>query len=167
MSRSFDSTSAGAILVDCSYDEYRKQLQVVSLVGLPLFSPLTGFASEAISLGEDPGSVCLRGRWQSETCFRICVDVISAAMVDDLDSLCTFRPMLAVSEAVLLDVFVPEVFLMAARPRRSQGPEPSPRPSNVLSPRCENQGKKAGKVGCGALCGRVSKAKSLPSWVFS
>ena len=28
--------------------------------------PRAGFASEAISLGEDPGSVRLRGRWQSE-----------------------------------------------------------------------------------------------------
>ena len=62
------------------------------------------------TLSEDPGSVRLRGRWQLETSFRIYVDVISAAMVDVLDSLCTFRPMLAVSEAILLDVFVPEVF---------------------------------------------------------
>ena len=113
--RWIDSTSAGALLVDCSYDEYRKQFQVVSKqLGLPFVftphSPRAGFASEAISLGEDPGSVRLRGRWQSETSFRIYVDVISAAMVDVLDSLCTFRPMLAVSEAVLLDVFVPKVF---------------------------------------------------------
>ena len=69
--RWIDSTSAGALLVDCSYDEYRKQLQVVSKqLGLPFVftphSPRAGFASEAISLGEDPGSVRLRGRWQSE-----------------------------------------------------------------------------------------------------
>ena len=46
--RWIDSTSAGALLVDCSYDEYGKQLQVVSKqLGLPLlFLPLT---------------ICLRG----------------------------------------------------------------------------------------------------------
>lgn len=113
--RWLESTSSGTLLVDCSSDEYRRQLQSVSKqLGLPFVftphSPRAGFASEAISLGEDPNSDRLRGRWQSETSFRIYVDVISAAMVDVLDSLCKFRPMLAASETHLLDFFGPEVF---------------------------------------------------------
>ena len=114
--RWLEATSSGTLLVDCSYDDYRRQLQSVSKqLGLPFVftphSPRAGFASEAISLGEDPNSVRLRGRWQSETSFRIYVDVISAAiMVDVLDSLCKFRPMLAESDAHLLDFFGSEVF---------------------------------------------------------
>ena len=90
--RLLHGTDAGQKLWDYSYNEYRLELRSLSRqLGLPFsFTPHSaraGFASEAVSRGEDAESIRIRGRWQSETSFRIYTDVVGASLVKCMDSM--------------------------------------------------------------------------------
>lgn len=89
-------TEAGEKLWDHSYNEYRLALRLLSRqLGLPFsFTPHSaraGFASEAVSRGEDAQSIRIRGRWQSETSFRIYTDVVGASLVKCMDGMSSWQ----------------------------------------------------------------------------
>lgn len=110
LNRLLVGTAGDAKLCQVSYDTYRLALRAISReLKLPFcytpHSPRAGFASEAVSRGEDAESIRIRGRWQSETSFRIYTDVIGAALIESLDGMKSWQYHMVVVHQHLCNLF--------------------------------------------------------------
>ena len=110
LNRLLVSTPSYGKLCQVTYDTYRLALRTISRELKLSFcftphSPRAGFASEAVSRGEDAESIRIRGRWQSETSFRIYTDVIGAALIESLDGMKTWRRHMVTVHLHLISLF--------------------------------------------------------------